>query len=582
MTIIARKNCAAKNSAGTSSRIVRVILMGAAASWVTSAAVAQSQEEFSAPLKFRSNYFGYAASVSPRVAYSDNIELQPEPLDRGSGIFSTLFNASAIYSNRRFTGIVDGDLDLSYLSGDSDFVVNQRVGATGTATLAENLLYFDVSGSTARQLVGDNARFSSNINAARSQRRNVHSFSLSPYLNREFKDGSAAELRYRYSQVFIGDDDADSTLNSFLNDSTTQEVIATYQSGRLLDRLKFSLTAYGNRTDEDGAVLDPTLPVDPALIPAFTYEQGSLIASAEYALNERFALTGTIGYDEIETDAPVTFLDGDDLSGLFWRAGFRARPGRKTDLRLEYGRRYDDDFIDASFNYRLSRRLSFNAGASRTFQTRAQSISTQFRAQQRRTLDFADSLREGAELSPRDIVESANRVAGGSLTTSQTVGIGVSNNVFAGLTGLFGRTEVSAQANYQDTDFGFRAIETLGGTLSARHQLSRRLSAYGDVFYRLSDTTVDLASCIGDPTSGLGPAQFGLVVGPGQTNAGVCQAFADVNGRTNTVGGRLGASYRIFSNVSAFGEVGRTERFSRIDALEYSENTISAGLIVDF
>lgn len=567
---------------GRSGKIWRTMLLGTAFSCFTCAASAQLQDQFSAPLKFRSNYFGYAASVSPRVSYTDNLQLQPEPFARGSAIFSNLFNGSGIYSNRRFTGIIDGDLDLSYLSADSDFVVNQRIGATGTATIAENLLYLDISGSTARQLIGDNARFSNNINAARNQRRNVHSFSVSPYLNREFSNGSSAELRYRYSQVFIGDEDSNNAVNNFLNDSTTQEVIATYRSGRLLDRLKFSLTAYGNRTEEDGAFLDNAQSANPAAIPAFVYEQGSLIGSAEYALSDRLALTGTVGYDEIETDAPPTFLDGDQLSGVFWRAGFRARPGRKTDIRIEYGRRYDDDFIDANLSYRFSRRLALTAGANRTFQTRAQSVSTQFRSSQRRTLDFADSLRDGAELSPRAIIEAANRVAGGSFTSAQTIGIGVSNNAFAGLTGLFDRTEVSAQLNYQDTDFGFRSIETFGGTLSARRRFSRRLSGYGDFFYRLSDTAVDLASCVGNGTSPLGPAQFGLVVGPGQTNAGVCQNFADVNGRTNTIGGRIGASYRLFKNVSAFGEFGHTERFSRVDALEYSENTVAAGLILDF
>lgn len=559
-------------------RILKAGLLAAASSVVAAGASAQVSDEFSAPLKLRSNYFGYAASVSPRVSVSDNINLQPDPLEQGTAILSTLFNASAIYSDKRFTGIIDGDLDLSYLTDDSDFVVNQRIGGTGTATIVDNLAYFDVSGSTARQLIGDNAAFSNNINAARNQRRNVHSFSLSPYLNREFTNGSAAELRYRYSQVFIGDEDVSTTLANFVNDSTTQEVAATYQSGELLDRLKFSLTAYGNRTEEEGAALDDLLVPGTGEIGSFDYEQGSLFGTAEFALSERFALTGALGYDEIDTDAPTDFLDGDVLSGVFWRAGFRARPGRKTDIRVEYGNRYDDGFIDADVQYRISENVSFNAGADRTFQTRAQTVNTQFQNIQRRTLNFADNLRQGDALSPRGIIEAASRVSGGNVTNAQTIGIGVSNNAYAGLSAVYGKTQLGLNANYQDTDFGFRDIETIGGNFSVQHRVSRRLSAYGNLFYRFSDTTVDLDSCINNPLA------FGLSFDPslGETPAGVCFAFSAVNGKTNTLGGRLGASYRVFKNVSAFAEIGRTERFSRIDLLEYTENTATAGLILDF
>ena len=558
-------------------RTLRTGALGAAAATaLTGAAGAQSfnDQEVSAPLKFRSNYFGYAASVSPRVTYTDNINLNPDPFEEGEFIASTVFNGAAIYSTKRLTAIVDGDLDFSWLTDQGEVVVNQDIAGTATATVVDNLAYVDISGSTSRQLAGENARFSSNINAARNQRRNVHSYSISPYLNRQFPNDGAAELRYRYSDVFVDDGDRTSDeLRTFFNDSTTHEALATYRSGDLFDRAKFILTAYGNRTEEEGA---PTDVAGEFIIPDYTYEQGSLSASGEYALSERFALVGTVGYDEVDTDAPDQFLNGEDLSGVFWRAGFRARPGRKTDVRIEYGRRYDDDFIDANLSYQISNTLRFDARAGRTFRTRAQTVTSQYRNANRRTLEFADSLRRNNEgLSPRGVVDAANLVRGG-FNNAQVVGLGVSNNAYAGLGGIFGRTQVTAYANYDDTDFGYRQTETIGGGVGLRHQFSRRLTGYTDVFYRYADTSVDLATCLATP-------QFFGFDGTSATPVGeLCAQFVAVNGKTNTVGGRIGASYRVVKNVSAFGEFSRTERFSDAPLLEYSENVVSAGLILDF
>jgi len=542
-------------------------LAAGACGLIAGAAFAQNDGP-SAPLKFRSNYFGYAASVSPRVTYTDNINLRPDGFRDGELITSTLFNASAIFSNSRVTGILDGDIDFSYLTDQGEFVVNQRIGAASTTTIADNLLYFDLAGSSSRQLVGDNARFSANINAARGQRANVHSISASPYINRRFADDSSAELRYRFSYVLIDDSSLDgNTFNNLLNDSQTQEVSASYHSGKLFERMKFSLLAYGNRTDEDGS----------DIVPAFTYEQGSVSGEGQYAITDRFALSGAVGYDDVQIDGLMGVIPTQDLSGVFWRGGFVAKPGRRTHIRLEYGRRYDDDFIDGEIRYQMSERFLFTAGAERSFQTRAQNISTQFRANQRRTLDFADRLREGEALSAREIVEAASRVNDFNTINAQSIGLGVTNSAYAQLSGAFDRTTVAATASYQDTDFGFRQYKGFNFGLNGQRQISRRMGAYGDLFYRRSDTTVDPAVCIATPiVFGIDPLD------PITNPVTACNNFAAINGITNTVGGRVGLTYRILKNVSAFGELSHTKRFSDIAVLEYGENAVSAGLTLDF
>lgn len=550
-------------------RAKAALLATSASVVVIGAANALAQEQDTGPqaqLRFRNDYFGYGLSVGPRATYTDNINLAQDANKEDEVATSISANGSAIWSTNRVTAIIDGSLDLSYLLDASDIVASQDVGAVGTITLADNLFYIDAGGSTSRQLAGENARFSRNINAGRDQRVNVHNLAVSPYLNRRFDDGSAVELRYRVSQVFI-ENDANAFGANFNNDSRTQEAIASYQTGERFERVQVGLTAYGNKTREYGS----------SVIEDFDFEQATGLAEAQFAVTERFAISGAVGYDEVDTTAPPQFIPADQLSGLFWRAGFRARPGRRTDIRLEYGKRYDDDFIDANLSYALSNRLNFSASAGRSFRTRAQAVTTQYEALQRRTLDFVERLREGEVGDAEGIVDALTR-SNRQRFSAQNIGFGVANEANARLSALLGtRSTANLYGFYSDTDFSFRRITTYGGGVGATHQLSRRLSAFGDIFYRYVDSNIDLASCLSDPRL------FGLDANlPGFDPAIECQRVIDQNGITNTVGGRIGASYRLARNASLFGEYSHTQRFSENPILEYGENTVTAGLQVEF
>lgn len=522
-------------------------------------------------LRLREGNFGHALSISPRVTYTDNVNLQREGFEQDELFISTLFSGGAIVTTPSVTGIILGDLDFSYLVDASEFVVNQNVGATATFTAKDNWLYIDVSGQSSRQLIGDNARFSLNANVARGQAANVHSYSTSPFVYHEMSDQSAVELRYRWSQIFVDDSDTDfnPTNNSFLNDSRSHEVLAAYESGNAFQGFRFRSSLSGIETVDSGSDVFP--------IP-FTYRQGTAQTSAQLSLNPNFALSGAVGYDEVETDdAAALFFDEDLLSGLFWRAGFTANPGRRTLVRLEYGERFDDDFIDAEIAYALSSRLTFNAAASRTFQTRAQAVSSQFRTSQRQTLEFAEALRENQELSPRGLIDAANRFAGVSGAGAQTIGLGVTNSAFAALNGVYGRTSVSLSGDYNDTDFGFREITSHGVSLSGNREMSRRLSLFGDLGWRRIDTTIDQATCLAEPRV------FGFdVTDPAFDAAVECANQAAGSGETDTVIVSGGASYRLYENASAFVQASHTERLSDNFLLEYVENSVTMGVTLDF
>lgn len=553
----------------TAPGLKKILLAGAASVAMGTAAIAQVTAP-NAPLKLKTDYFGYAAGASLRVGYSDNINLERDALKDDELFVSTLLTGGAIVSTPRVTALILGDLDFSYLTDQSDFNISQNIGATSTFTGVDNWLYFDLSGSTSRQLIGDNARFSSNINAARGQQANVHSYSASPYVFHQFADESTTELRYRFSQVFVDQDNAAPGFFSgnALNDSLTHEVLAQYDTGRAFDRLRMRLTAFGSDTSEDGGLLPDT-----------EYRQGSLSADAQLSLSSQFALSGAAGYDEVETQGFASlFFNDDDLSGFFWRAGFTAEPGPRSLVRIEYGERYGDEFIDADLRYDISDRFVFTAAASRSFRTRAQSVLSQTQSTQRQTLEFADRLREGEELSARGIIDSANFFSDSlSFGRSQTTGVAVTDSASAALTGQFGRTDVSFTGFYSDDNFGFRQIESFGGNFDIRRALTRRLSAYGSLYYRHTDTQLDTTICEGTPEI------FGFDSADPLFDAMVeCADLASRNGITNTISGRLGGAYQLYENTSVFVEVARTERFAPNPLLEYGENTILAGITLDF
>lgn len=551
-------------------RIAAMLLGGASLAALGTVSIAQTLTA-DPPLRMQTDYFGYAASVAGRLAYTDNIRLAPEGFEEDEYIASTVFSGGAITSTNRFTGILLGDLDLSYLINDEDFNVSQNIGAAGTATIAENWFYFDVSGQTSRQLVGDNARFSRSINSARSQQANVHSYSASPYFYRRLRDNASVTLRYRFSQVFI--DDSDSVFGAidpdFLNDSRTHEVVAQYDSGSRFDKVRFTISAYGDDTTESGS----------GVLPRFGYTHGAVEGAAEVALSRKFAVSGAVGYDDVETDdAASQFFDDEALSGVFWRAGFTARPNRRTVARVEYGRRFEDEFIDAAISYQLSPRMNLTAGANRSFTTRARSIDVRFRQTRFETLRFAEALREGQEISPRALINEANRYS--SLLSgfgAQSVGVGVVDSAHATLTGDYGRTRFSLGGFYSDSDFGFRQIEafTLNGNI--QREMTRRLTAYGGLNFRRADNDVDQATCEANPTV------FGLdAFAPAFDPVVECATFIATNGVTNTLAATVGADYRFFENVSLFAEYSHSERWSETPSLDYGENIGFAGVRVDF
>src|SRR5690606_40362165 len=62
------------------------------------------------------------------------------------------------------------------------------------------------------------------------------------------------------------------------------------------------------------------------------------------------------------SDVCSSDLDEDDnFDGITWRAGFAYSPHSDLSLQATYGRRQDDESLDASISYRISPKTSLQA-----------------------------------------------------------------------------------------------------------------------------------------------------------------------------------------------------------------------------
>ncbi|MEM8935166.1 MAG: hypothetical protein AAGC77_02015, partial [Pseudomonadota bacterium] len=288
---------------------------------------------------------------------------------------------------------------------------------------------------------------------------------------------------------------------------------------------------------------------------------------------------GAVGYDEIELeDGAEAFFDEDALSGFYWRAGVTGRPNRRTDIRVEYGERYDGDFIDANITYDVTPRIRVVARAGRSFQTRTQQIDSRTRVAQIDALDFADQLRQGAELSARQVISAAGDLSSTlSGAGAQAVGVSVTNDASAGLIYYRDRWNIGASVTYEDSDFGVRDSEVYGAQINASRRLNKATTARAAVRYRNVDSSGTLDDCFA------APADFGIddMADPSVINA-ACTAISGDNGQSETVIASVGISYQLFENIALFGQASHTERFAADNLLEYDETAASVGLTLEF
>lgn len=275
--------------------------------------------------------------------FTDNVDLDPDGQEDAAFITTLDTDLSVRWTSARVRALYNGGTRVRHQTAGADegFEVLPRFEGTGTAEISENLLFLDASAAVTQQLI-NTSRNETSANEATTQ-----NYRLSPYLVGNFGSFAAGELRYAFDQIFVDEEEdrlpapivRDS--DDDLSDATTHTLSARLTSGRDFSRLQWQTIGVVSESFRKEAE---------------DVSRWNVGTNVEYAVMRTFSLLGGIGYEH--------FDDGDvvnDIDGVTWDAGFRWRPGPRTDLRLTYGRSDGEQRFDGDATYRITPRSILRA-----------------------------------------------------------------------------------------------------------------------------------------------------------------------------------------------------------------------------
>ena len=286
----------------------------------------------------------YGASASE--TFSDNIDQAPDG-EREAGFVTRAGPNISIFGNSaRVTAAFNGDLAGVYQAGGDDegFSLDPRVAGTSTTEISPDLVFFDLRAAARRRLL-DPRDATSASDASTANRDFVATMTASPYLVHRLGDLADAEWRYSFSPVLV---DAGGR-----SDVYSHEGRLTVDSGP--DFSSFGWT-WTNSVGEEVRSEDSDITT------------ASTDLGLRYGLWEGFALLGGIGYEYRDGDED----EDDNFDGITWRGGFAWEPHPDLSLQATYGRRQDDENLNASLYYRLGAKTTLRASYAEALQTSQQ------------------------------------------------------------------------------------------------------------------------------------------------------------------------------------------------------------------
>ncbi len=278
-------------------------------------------------------------------AFSDNVDLDPKGQEKAAVLSDLNVSANLRTTSARVKSSWDGFFTLRYQTAGDDegFSLLPNIAGFSNVEAVEDLFFVDISSSVSQEILN---RREANTE---SNRDTVQTYHVSPYLVNRFGGFASAEMRYALDQVFSGDDGGGGADNE-VSDTTTQTVSFDLNSGIDFQRLRWSITALASESgrSDEGDISRRRVTFD-----------------TEYAIVRSFSLLGSLGYESFEEDE----LNGEDFQGPTWRAGFRWRPGRRTNLVMTYGRRDDDENLDTRLTYDIGPRTRLTVSYNERLET---------------------------------------------------------------------------------------------------------------------------------------------------------------------------------------------------------------------
>ncbi len=262
--------------------------------------------------------------------YTDNVDSDPDGLSKAALVTEVTPGIRIRSESARVEGALDSSLTFRHQTAGDDKGHDSDVDLTGLGTVevAEDLFFVEAQASLSQQVLDND------LAATAANQELVQVYRFSPFLRHRLGNFADAEARYTLSQSFVGGE-------SDVSDSTTHGLAFMLGSGRDFSRLGWILQAGAteeSRSDDDDV------------------SRSGVDLGVEYAIARSFSVIGGAGYQMFDDGVPANEIDGPT-----WRAGFRWRPGRRTELEFTYGQRDGDQNAAADFRYDIGPRTRFTA-----------------------------------------------------------------------------------------------------------------------------------------------------------------------------------------------------------------------------
>ena len=254
-------------------------------------------------------------AVELRETYSDNVQLTTDELARGQFITDLAPSLSIANNGPRLKLSAAFTTHLFAYSNDRIEGTNRsqrQLAANARAKLIEDLLFFDATASIDQRAVSAFGPQVANNGYAGTNRTEVSTWRISPYLAHRFGSAATAELRYARDAVKSGDIGlGNSTGNTVSTSISSGPAFRTIGWGLRASHLALDSTRGGESTEDTAS------------------------AQLNWRISEALSVNANSGYDKYDYKA----LEG-DTAGPSYSLGLVWSPSRRTQLQASAGKRY--------------------------------------------------------------------------------------------------------------------------------------------------------------------------------------------------------------------------------------------------
>ncbi len=256
--------------------------------------------------------------------YSDNVSLRPLGQERSEFITQVTPGLTITGDGRRLKLRANYEMQNFAYAREGDFSSNHQFLGNADAELVDGLFFLNGKASVSQQSISPFDIQAASAANTGSNRTDIKTYSVSPYLRHRFGSTADTELRYTHDAVASNTDG--------LLDSRSNGIRFNVDSGDAFRTLGWGLQYNLQHTDYDNAN-------------SLRMEEAS--GSLRYLLTPRFALTTTVGYEK------NNYLSlGEQPQGAFWQAGLAWAPSIRTNLEASAGRRFYGKSYSLTFNHR--------------------------------------------------------------------------------------------------------------------------------------------------------------------------------------------------------------------------------------